>query len=352
MSVPRKRGRGFTLIELLVVIAIIAILIALLLPAVQQAREAARRTQCRNHLKQMGLAFHNYESSHSRLPAGNYGGNGTCNDDGLAWPYFLLPYIDQAPLYNSIDSYLNQTNISGSASCPPGPNVGGPRVGIFRQHYTLYSATNNGVIPGGERVIPAFKCPSSTMPAVVPAVFSVPGTERYNIPALPPDHPGVPGYATMDYKGNGGGDVDGSGLLSKHFESLGGRPFAAVTDGLSNTTFVAESSYVTTNLAYTYPQTLSGTPTRTEDWPIWLVSPNTDESIRFEGESSEDPINGRVGPGTMAWARSDDCAFSFHTGGAHVLFGDGAVRFMSENMNINLWSNLCSINDGNAVGEF
>ncbi len=346
MPVPKKRGRGFTLIELLVVIAIIAILIALLLPAVQQAREAARRTQCRNNLKQMGLAMHNYESSAGRLPAGNYGGNGTCNDDGLSWSYMILPFIDQAPLYNKIETYLRVTNLSGG-SCT-GVNVGGPLTGVFRQHFALYGTP----IPGGEQVLPAYRCPSSSMPAIVPATFTVPGTSQYGIGALPPQDLGMVGYATTDYKGNGGGDVDGSGLLSKLRESNGGRPFAHVTDGLSSTTFIAESAFVTTNLPYTYPQTLSGTATRTEDWPTWLVSPNTDESIRFEGESSEDPINGRVSPNNMAWARSDDVAFSHHVGGAHVLFGDGAVRFMSENININLWSGLCGINDGVVVGDF
>src|SRR5262244_2629126 len=100
---PSQLSRGFTLIELLVVIAIIAILIALLLPAVQQAREAARRTQCRNNLKQLSLALHNYESSQTRLPPGNFGGMGAgkpcSDDDGISWHYTILPYIEQAPLY-------------------------------------------------------------------------------------------------------------------------------------------------------------------------------------------------------------------------------------------------------------
>ncbi len=328
MPVPKKRGRGFTLIELLVVIAIIAILIALLLPAVQQAREAARRTQCKNNLKQIGLALHNYESTYMRLPPGNFGGMGSCNDDGLAWSFAILPYMEQAPLYNQVTSYLQSTNIGGG-SCLPATN---PLIGVFRQHYALYGKP----IPGGEQPIPGYLCPSSAMPVIVPAAFTVPGLESFG--GLPPQDLGMVGYACTSYKGNGGGDIDGSGLMSKQWESQGGRRFRDVTDGLSMTLFVGESTYVTAN----------GTtaPTRVEDWPTWMVSPNTDESIRYEGESFQDPINGRVSPNRMGFAYSDDVAFSYHTGGAHFLFGDGTVRFLSENVDINMYSLLNSINDG------
>ncbi len=107
---PISTRRAFTLIELLVVIAIIAILIALLLPAVQQAREAARRTQCKNHLKQLGLAVHNYESTFSKIPSSGlyYNGSGAASVNNprpyAAFPvsFFTsaLPYMDQGPLYN------------------------------------------------------------------------------------------------------------------------------------------------------------------------------------------------------------------------------------------------------------
>ncbi|HUG91849.1 MAG TPA: DUF1559 domain-containing protein, partial [Planctomycetaceae bacterium] len=118
-SLPRPiRRSGFTLIELLVVIAIIALLVALLLPAVQQAREAARRTQCRNHLKQLGLAVHNYESSHRYLPpsasirmVGEINTNASWSIHGR-----ILPYLDQAPLYGHVDlsiAWDDQAAISG-----------------------------------------------------------------------------------------------------------------------------------------------------------------------------------------------------------------------------------------------
>src|SRR5260221_10831944 len=101
-----RRNSGFTLIELLVVIAIIAILIALLLPAVQQAREAARRTQCRNNLKQIGLALHNYHDTFTKFPPAmvrRTWGSGVptqTHSNGAAWSLRIAPYLDQAPLYN------------------------------------------------------------------------------------------------------------------------------------------------------------------------------------------------------------------------------------------------------------
>ena len=104
------RLRGFTLIELLVVIAIIAVLVALLLPAVQQAREAARRTQCRNNLKQLGLALHNYHDTNQMFPMGlsdTVWGNTETIGDGWAWGVAILPYLDRATLFNMMRRLLS-----------------------------------------------------------------------------------------------------------------------------------------------------------------------------------------------------------------------------------------------------
>src|ERR1700749_1706914 len=102
MGLLQKYHRGFTLVELLVVIAIIAVLIALLLPAVQQAREAARRSQCKNNLKQIALALHNYHDTYNALPWGGTTGNGGDVEMALTWRYSILPFIDQAPLFNQM----------------------------------------------------------------------------------------------------------------------------------------------------------------------------------------------------------------------------------------------------------
>ncbi|HUQ71374.1 MAG TPA: DUF1559 domain-containing protein, partial [Planctomycetaceae bacterium] len=139
-----SRRRGFTLIELLVVIAIIAILIALLLPAVQQAREAARRTQCRNNLKQLGLALHNYHDNFNIFPMGFsdvVAGNAERNGSGWAWSAMVLPYLDQAPLYNQFNFNVTPYNCVNCAA----------------------PITGNQALVGTQ--LAAFSCPSDVKPA-------------------------------------------------------------------------------------------------------------------------------------------------------------------------------------------
>ncbi len=340
MRARNKRMIGFTLIELLVVIAIIAILIALLLPAVQQAREAARRTQCKNNLKQIALGLHNYHDVYNKIPPvmfADVDNDEGCNDDGYGFLYVTLPYIEQGNLFNTMETYLQGTNLSG------GLHPDNPRFCGIKSHFQLTGT----FIPGGETVIPAYRCPSSTLPAVVPAEFAVSGTPGGS---APPEEDAMIGYALTDYKGCGGGQgdsgvlIDGNGMFNKPDDAdntHSGRSFRDVTDGLSNTIIVGESSYVTTN----------GDADEVEDWPTWIGGVDVDEAVRFEA-SFEDPINARTTPSDMFNAVTDDCAFSFHIGGAQFAFGDGSVHFLSENVDSAIYGFMGAMNDGNVIGEF
>ncbi len=157
-SVKSRQRSGFTLIELLVVIAIIAILIALLLPAVQQARESARRTQCKNNLKQIGLAVHNFESTYSYLPH-----SGQCDSTGSSTttymtqstPTLLLPYIEQANVYNLMDhtlKYADMATIGGYTVTNINTNAQG----------RIYNDANHaGTMAAAKTQIQAFICPST-----------------------------------------------------------------------------------------------------------------------------------------------------------------------------------------------
>ena len=149
LAARSRRRTGFTLIELLVVIAIIAVLIALLLPAVQQAREAARRTQCKNNLKQIGLALHNYESTHSTLPS--FYSYGAANSGSYSVQAQLLPYMDQASMHNLIDFSLKP-----QVGCCPG-DVPASLVSIVRTR------------------LPVFLCPSDPGPATFSATSGTTG---------------------------------------------------------------------------------------------------------------------------------------------------------------------------------
>jgi prepilin-type N-terminal cleavage/methylation domain-containing protein/prepilin-type processing-associated H-X9-DG protein len=308
---------AFTLVELLVVIAIIGVLVALLLPAVQSAREAARRQSCLNNLKQIGLAMHNYHDTWQKLPAGAQGGKTSNVDDGFGWGVAILPFIEQKALFDQIN-----------------PNGQGGALGAYQR-------ANNKPIPGGETVLKMYRCPSSQLPKIVPPLFRLPGAGSY-----PPQNAIMTGYAINDYKGAGGAcnGRDDDGVLGKIAELPWCR-FAEITDGLSNQLMIGESTIVTGN------SRTAASVTVIEDWPIWIGAPNTDESIRINGRTSN-PINCGCTPNNMVLALDDDCAFSFHSGGAQFTFCDGSARFISQNISIQTYCNLHGRDDGRTLGDF
>ncbi len=336
-----RRSRGFTLIELLVVIAIIAVLIALLLPAVQQAREAARRTQCKNNMKQLGLAAFNYESTYSRFPASGKGIDFS-KINLFAFPVStftqLLPYTDQAPLYNSFN---------------------------FAYHY---SAGTNAA--AAKTKIPAFICPSN---AVSTADVNGYGQADY-MPVAFVDIDPTTGLRNGQNGTAGGANGTTLGATVDSVYGLYGNRTADTTDGLSNTIANVEQSGRPSNLVGKYPQTIyiggalgwdtnqmpTGTRTAPNRWA------DSDSGAGVSGQNNSiaglllPVINGNKtpvgGPSTCPWTQNN-CGpnnepFSLHIGGIHAAMGDGAVRFISENIDVNTARRLFGRNDGQVVGDF
>ncbi|QDT30073.1 putative major pilin subunit [Gimesia panareensis] len=307
MQVSVRRNRGFTLIELLVVIAIIAILIALLLPAVQQAREAARRSQCRNNLKQLGLAFHNYHDNFLMLPTGYFQKSGYQS----GWVARILPYIDQAPLYNSISSITGEINeITPWRSSSIGS----------RQEFTT--------------PIKVILCPSSELGSTAPTHSSVSG-----------DHGG------LHYRGNGGSVDVGlkSGFsTSSHNYTTSGVMYPKcktrlrdITDGTSNTFLLGELSSAANGW---------GGNTGWDDMVTWTWATyyygSTSGYLMIDTKLVQYPIgSGLHSQYGVGWR-------SPHVGGTHMLLCDGSVRFLSESLSLDLLKSLATRGTGEVVGEF
>ncbi len=347
----RTRPSGFTLVELLVVIAIIGILVGLLLPAVQAAREAARRMSCSNNLKQIGLAMHNYESAYKTLPPGGLGwiDDDTPplkDDDGYGFLCFMLPFIEQGNLYNQVDpnGYWEQSHgIDGRPMRNMAAEIDGgnatPRI------LARWAAATTPVS--------TYLCPSSAMPQNAPRQYAVPGSSEHGIGAIPVSpvfHANQPiGLATSSYKGMGGTPISDGSVFVKAAEGPA-RKFRDITDGLSNTIAVAESTYVRPD-GISKPAQPGETPSWAGDWPVWIGMPATDESMRVTARTSS-PINGFTSAARMYHAIDDDCAFSFHVGGAQFAFGDGSVHFLSEAISMETYARLAGMNDGQPVGEW
>lgn len=301
MVVQGKSRGGFTLVELLVVIAIIGILVGLLLPAVQAAREAARRMQCSNNVKQLALAMHNYHDTYKKFGFGHHyrgihDGNLTNENGGMGfgWGFGLLPYIEQGNLYNQFDQTLVIMYQAPGGTAAPTANL-----------------LDNGSL--ATTPLATFSCPSDTKPT------------QFN------DN-GIPNSATSSYQGNGGayngwqGGAEGASPNTTRFNGVfernnRGAPYgiATITDGTSNTVLVCETKWDMDN-------------SRRNRSRIFGASDNN----RFAtGATNCLLVNGEW---AMNWTEPEGngqphrTASSNHTGGAQFGFADGSVHFISENI--------------------
>jgi len=310
----RKRA-AFTLIELLVVIAIIAILIALLLPAVQQAREAARRIQCKNNLKQLGLAFHNYADVYNSLPPSRIV-TGSPSAVYSGWSVCLLPFLDQATITNIYD--FNKAHFDP---------VNQPAV------RTKLSVFNCPSTPNGDRMIQLSTGPGvSTLPA-----DRLGASSDYfaRAPQL--------GYH-IDIKGVRGASAMTSNSMTR---------LAAFTDGLSNTAIIDEiAARPTKYVKGTSTAVLTGQP----GWAAWS-SPNAINLFAANADCSAEGDR-YVVASTTAQPQYNclvNCCnmqgiYSFHSGMSNALFGDGSVHSIGANMDVDLLINLHT-RDGGEVSS-
>jgi prepilin-type N-terminal cleavage/methylation domain-containing protein len=328
--------RGFTLIELLVVIAIIAVLIALLLPAVQQAREAARRSQCNNNFKQLGLALHNYHDTFNTLP---FGCRKSLNAGwGMSFWVSILPYIDQGPLFNQMDMSTSPGFVASGAN---------------------YLLLENFIPPVGV-------CPSSPVPTTTP-VLTPGGTKNYFCAS----YVGIAGTAVAPmgvstYSESGQhGIVSSGGVMVPN----GKVNFRDMTDGTSNTAMLGEQSdWGKVNGANTDIRNGQGHSSwmgcNLEGVPgngMWTGGDNRTwgvTSVRYP-IGLKDMTNGQLGNiwtqsnGVMPDDGTNKPIQSAHAGGAFVLLSDGHTKFLTSSVNFDaVVIPLCLKSDGLVLGDY
>lgn len=349
---PRESRRGFTLVELLVVIAIIGILVGLLLPAVQAAREAARRMQCQNNLKQIGLAIHNYASAHRYFPSGylsyaTRNGNGptwTAIDPetwdgapGWGWGTLILPFLEQGNVFNRLNreraiwdpsnrELVQQTMsvyLCPSSSGPSGAFVVRDESGdpLVRYGDSIQMGRSNYVASHGQE-----SCWGGCGASETGVVF----TDIYSFATT-----------TVSIRGDAGAVADGPFYRNSRVG------FGQVTDGTSSTIFVGEHSSRLSDKswagvvpgAFVHPR--FRTPENGEDAAATLtlmhIGPSGGE-LDITGFPIIHPVNFPTYHVGQMYAE--------HPGGGNVLYGDGSVRFMPETIDLITAAELASMDEG------
>lgn len=344
---------GFTLIELLVVIAIIAILVSLLLPAVQQAREAARRASCKNNLKQFGIALHNYHDVNGQFPPAGIGER--YNPSGwsrqASWFVRILPYIEQGPAYDGMpfsDSTFDAINAS-------------------------WAAPARGWEVMNQTVVSMFSCPSSPLPQTETYDMSS-QTQALGAPVSISIQ--IPDYAANSGSGYRGGTINtaassqewgwggyvaDNGIIPMIYRDYPAPPypgtpvsFRSITDGTSSTIAIGEQSN------YRIDPATGDKQDGRSGWGLggfWACGTASHGNYFTNFVTTMFPINDNT-----AWwigqARNNSESYnnmpfrSAHRGGAQFVLADGSVRFISENIDFATYTALMDRSDGSVVGEF
>lgn len=326
-----KSKKGFTLIELLVVIAIIAVLVSLLLPAVQQAREAARKTQCKNNLKQLGLAIHNYESSYGMFPPSRI--NLSSPVFQQTWQVMVLPQLDQGPAYNNYNFNVN-----------------------------WYDTINDSVTT---IKLPVMICPTSSASPETPVstlVQSVTNNTRTVSPNWGRcDYGAINAIRNSVLTLNGLPSANTKDIFGAFGRGPSGVKIAQVTDGLSNTMLVGECSgrsqqFISGKPSLNPSSGLSFGTNSTQDGWGWA---DINSGISIDGSDTTGIINKTSNNGTVTgsgkcWINctNDGEMYSFHTGGNMILLADGSVRFLGQNIDGKTLAALATRGNGDIVGEF
>lgn len=312
--------RGFTLIELLVVIAIIAVLIALLLPAVQQAREAARRSQCKNNLKQLGLALHNYHDNYKGFPMGK-------SSPSISMHPRILPFLDQTPLYDTVDFNVSGNHANNTAAkntnvaafrCPTDPDKMALLAGGRNNYYTN---TGTGILNDFPSTI--VTDPNYGMPMPNGVFYMNSFTRIGHITD------GTSYTAMMSERRLGDGS---NGLITPETDTFRPGTYPTTMDEARDQCRAADISVLTTQ-----GKSNGGvpwlSPDHTTTYYYHTLTPN-DRSCMYP-------------PGRIATT-----ANSMHTGGVHLLLCDGSVRFVSSSVDLNTWRGLGTREGGEPKGEF
>jgi len=362
------KRRGFTLIELLVVIAIIAILISLLLPAVQQAREAARRTQCRNNLKQIGLALHNYHDVHGGFPPGRMGpfknAPGDCWQGSISPLFHILPMIDEGNVYDQIDQLQYRVrNNAGAEFCP-----------------------NNNFVR--DLTISAFMCPSD--PGHRDGVNTNSYRANFGVTVGGGRNFGDTAQVDSTYTARVGGEMDGA--QGGAFHDNGGTKAGKYNDGMSNTVLYAERviGNGATGNAGIHPR--NGNYLHGGGIVDKNVNTNTTASV-VAACAAADATNASLYRGDFGYTSGDDPAWyyssyqhgaynhiyapnsplpdcgsgsipdsphevaimtsrSYHTGTVQVVLADGSVRGVSDSIDLGVWRAVGTRAGGETLGEW